>query len=81
MPFKSALDQGVCEVAVHVPILRPDLGSEPDSPFARDAQNKLVRRSYWLHMNDPSLVIIMTNRIGAELINGEKRAEKTRSPI
>jgi len=54
----------------------PDLGSESDSPFARDAQNKLVRRSYWLDMNDPSLVIIMTNRIGAELINGEKRAEK-----
>ena len=52
MPFKSALDQGVCVVAVHVPILRPDLGSEPDSPFARDAQNKLVRRSYWLDMND-----------------------------
>ena len=29
----------------------PDLGAEPDSPFARDASNKLVRRSYWLDMN------------------------------
>ena len=33
---------------------QPDLGSEPDSPFARDANNKLVRRSYWLDMNDRS---------------------------
>jgi hypothetical protein len=31
---------------------QPDLGSEPDSPFARDANNKLVRRGYWLDMND-----------------------------
>ena len=27
---------------------QPDLGSEPDSPFARDGNNKLVRRGYWL---------------------------------
>ena len=33
---------------------QPDLGSEPDSPFARDANNKLVRRGYWLDMNDRS---------------------------
>ena len=25
---------------------QPDLGSEPDRPFARDANNKLVRRGY-----------------------------------
>ena len=55
----------------------PDLGSEPDSPFARDAQNKLVRRSYWLDMNDRSLVIVMTNGIGAHLTNDEKRAHLT----
>ena len=35
----------------------PDLGAEPDSPFARDALNKLVRRSYWLDMNDRTLVM------------------------
>ena len=35
---------------------QPDLGSEPDSPFARDANNKLVRRGYWLDMNDRSSV-------------------------
>ena len=33
----------------------PDLGADPDSPFARDASNKLVRRSYWLDMNDRTL--------------------------
>ena len=54
-----------------------DLGAEPDSPFARDASNKLVRRSYWLDMNDRSLVMVMTNGIGAHLTNDEKRAHLT----
>ena len=54
----------------------PDLGAEPDSPFARDASNKLVRRGYWLDMNDRSLVMVMTNGIGAHLTNDEKRAHK-----
>ena len=53
---------------------QPDLGSEPDSPFARDASNKLVRRSYWLDMNDQSLVLVMTQGIGTHLTNDEKRA-------
>jgi hypothetical protein len=53
----------------------PDLGAEPDSPFARNAENKLVRRSYWLDLNDRSLVVIMTNGIGAHLTTDEKRAE------
>ena len=44
---------------------QPDLGSEPDSPFARDAGNKLVRRGYWLDMNDRSLVLVMTRKAGA----------------
>jgi hypothetical protein len=52
----------------------PDLGAEPDSPFARDVSNKLVRRSYWLDMNDRSLVMVMVNGIGAHLTNDEKRA-------
>jgi hypothetical protein len=55
----------------------PDLGAELDSPFARDAANKLVRRSYWLDMNDRSLVLVMTNGIGAHLTNDEKRAHLT----
>ena len=52
----------------------PDLTTEIDSPFVRDADNKLVRRSYWLDMNDRSLVMVMTNGIGAHLTNDEKRA-------
>ena len=52
----------------------PDLGAESDSPFARDGANKLVRRSYWLDMNDRSLVMVMTQGIGAHLTNDEKRA-------
>ena len=55
----------------------PDLGAEPDSPFARDASNKLVRRSYWLDMNDRSLVMVVTNGIGAHLTNDAKRARLT----
>jgi hypothetical protein len=52
----------------------PDLGTEPDSPFARDASSKLVRRSYWMDMPDGSLVMVMTKGIGANLTNDEKKA-------
>jgi len=52
----------------------PDLTTDPNSPFVRDANNKLVRRSYWLDMNDKTLVMVMTNGIGAHLTNDEKRA-------
>jgi hypothetical protein len=52
----------------------PDLGAEPDNPFARDASNKLVRRSYWMDMPDSTLVMVMTQGIGANLTNDEKRA-------
>lgn len=52
----------------------PDLSAEPDSPFARDASNKLVRRSYWMDMPDRSVVLAMTQGIGANLTNDEKRA-------
>ena len=55
----------------------PDLGTHPDSPFARDASNKLVRRSYWLDMNDRTLVLVLVNGIGAHLTNDEKRAHLT----
>jgi len=53
---------------------QPDLGADLDSPFARDAANKLVRRSYWLDLNDRSLVMVLTQGIGAHLTNDEKRA-------
>jgi len=53
---------------------QPDLSQEFDSPFVRDGADKLVRRSYWLDMNDRTLVLVMTNGIGANLTNDEKRA-------
>ena len=48
-----------------------------DSPFVRDGGNKLVRRSYWLDMNDRTLVMVMTQGIGGHLTNDEKRAHLT----
>jgi hypothetical protein len=42
-------------------------------PFARDGANKLVRRSYWLDMDDRTLVMVMVNGIGRNLTNDEKR--------
>ena len=52
----------------------PDLTVNLDSPFVRDASNKLIRRSYWLDMDDRTLVMVMTRGIGANLTNDEKRA-------
>jgi hypothetical protein len=52
----------------------PDLGSNPNNPFARDADNKLVRRGFWLDMGDPSVVLAMTQGIGAAIPNEQKRA-------
>jgi hypothetical protein len=52
----------------------PDLISNPDSPFIRDGNDKLIRRSYWLDMDDRTFVLVMTNGIGANLTNDEKRA-------
>jgi hypothetical protein len=53
---------------------QPDLTVDPNSPFLRDASNKLVRRSYWMDMNDRTIVMVMTQGIGANLTNDEKRA-------
>ena len=52
----------------------PDLTVDPNSPFVRDVANKLVRRGYWMDMNDRTLVMVMTQGIGANLTNDEKRA-------
>ena len=51
----------------------PALTTNPDSPFVRDASNKVVRRSYWTDMPDSTLVMVMTQGIGANLTNDEKR--------
>ena len=53
---------------------QPDLSQSIDSPFVRDGADKLVRRSYWLDMDDRTLVMLMVNGIGANLTNDEKRA-------
>ena len=52
----------------------PDLGSNPDSPFARGETSKLVRRMYWLDMGDQSVVLAMTQGIGTSLTADEKRS-------
>jgi len=52
----------------------PDLSVNPDNPFVRDASSKLVRRGYWMDMTDQALVMVMTQGIGANLTNDEKRA-------
>jgi hypothetical protein len=53
---------------------QPDLTVNVDSPFIRDGNDKLIRRSYWFDMNDHTLVMVMTRGIGANLTNDEKRA-------
>jgi hypothetical protein len=53
---------------------QPDLSQDINSPFIRDGADKLVRRSYWLDMDDRTLVMVMVNGIGANLTNDEKRA-------
>jgi hypothetical protein len=53
---------------------QPDMSHDINSPFIRDPTDKLFRRSYWLDMNDRTLIMVMTNGIGANLTNDEKRA-------
>ena len=53
---------------------QPDLSQDIISPFIRDGADKLVRRSYWLDMDDRTLVMVMVNGIGANLTNDGKRA-------
>jgi hypothetical protein len=56
---------------------QPDLSTDLDSPFIRDGKDKLIRRSYWLDMDDRTLVMVMVNGIGANLTNEQKRAHLT----
>ncbi len=53
---------------------QPDLGTNPDDPFARGTDGKLVRPSFWFDMSDRSVILAMTQGIGAALTNDEKRA-------
>ena len=52
---------------------RPDLGANADDPFARDADGRLVRRAFWLDLSDRSLILALTQGIGAALTNEQKR--------
>ncbi len=52
----------------------PDLGANAEDPFARDADDKLVRRGFWLDMGDRSVVLAMTQGVGTALSNEHKRA-------
>ena len=52
---------------------QPDPNANFDDPFMRDQDNKLIRRSYWLDLTDQSLVLLMTQGIGAHLTNEQKR--------
>ncbi|HAA93924.1 MAG TPA: hypothetical protein DCS82_01075 [Rhodospirillaceae bacterium] len=53
---------------------KPDLGTNPEDPFARDGEDKLIRRTYWLDMTDQSVVLALTQGVGIALSNEEKRA-------
>jgi len=53
---------------------RPPLDGTEEDPFARDGDDKLVRRAYWLSLSDRSIVQIMTQGIGTRLTADEKRA-------
>ena len=57
-----------------MPFYQPDLGANPEDPFARDAEDRLIRRGYWLDMIDQSVVLALTQGVGAHLSNEEKRA-------
>ena len=53
---------------------KPNFAIEPDSPFARDENNKLIRRSYWYDLQDSSIVSLLLAGIGRHLTNEEKRS-------
>ena len=52
---------------------KPDLAANPNDPFARGEDGKLVRRGFWLDMGDQSVVLAMTQGVGARLRGDEKR--------
>ena len=52
---------------------KPNYAYDPDSPFARDSNNKLIRKSYWLNLQDSSIVSLFNYGIGHKLTNDEKK--------
>ena len=59
----------------------PDLGANPENPFARDGDGVLVRRDYWLNLSDQSTVLAMTKGIGANIPNDQKKAQISHATI
>ena len=53
---------------------RPPLDGLEEDPFARDGEDRLIRRGYWLGLSDRSLVLLMTKGIGTRLTADQKRA-------
>ena len=54
---------------------RPPLeGRIEEDPFARDGEDRLIRRGYWQGLSDRSLVMLMKKGIGTRLTADEKRA-------
>jgi len=53
---------------------RPPLDGFAESPFARDDEDRLIRRGYWLGLSDRSLVQLMMQGIGTRLTADEKRS-------
>ncbi|MDP6173897.1 MAG: hypothetical protein QGF09_07020 [Rhodospirillales bacterium] len=53
---------------------QPPIEGSADNPFHRDETGKLIRRTYWLEMGDPTVILAMTQGVGANLTADEKRA-------
>ncbi len=53
---------------------RPSLDGFEENPFARDNEDKLIRRGYWLGLSDRSLVQLMVQGLGTRLSADQKRA-------
>ena len=51
----------------------PNYALDPNSPFARDSKNNLVRKSYWYDLQDNSIISLFESGIGATLTNEEKK--------
>ena len=49
----------------------PDFDSERASSFASNADNKMVGRSFWLDISDRSIVMALTQGIGAHPANDQ----------
>ena len=56
---------------------RPPLDGFEENPFARDGEDRLIRRGYWLALSDRSLIQLMMQGIGTRLTADEKRAHLT----